>query len=230
MIKYVFFDLDETLIDIKRAQNVAIESLFSLYSFNNATDINSFIKKWDELTDYHYKFYTTKQISYEEQRRRRITDLFKAYNIPLTNDAIDVYNIYLREFENAWAVFDDVKETLEELKKNDYILGLISNGDYGQQVQKMQYVGIYDLFDYINTSSQFEYSKPNPQLFEKIFAMHNINYEKVCYIGDSYKKDILPCRQIGVKSILIDRKGVDYNDPELIKINTLNDVLKLIQK
>ena len=230
MIKYVFFDLDETLIDIKRAQNVAIESLFSLYSFNNATDINSFIKKWDELTDYHYKFYTTKQISYEEQRRRRITDLFKAYNIPLTNDAIDVYNIYLREFENAWAVFDDVKETLEELKKNDYILGLISNGDYGQQVQKMKYVGIYDLFDYINTSSQFEYSKPNPQLFEKIFAMHNINYEKVCYIGDSYKKDILPCRQIGVKSILIDRKGVDYNDPELIKINTLNDVLKFIQK
>ena len=230
MIKYVFFDLDETLIDIKKAQNVAIESLFRLYGFNNATDINSFIKKWDELTDYHYKFYTTKQISYEEQRRRRITDLFKAYNIPLTNDAIDVYNIYLKEFENAWTVFDDVKETLEELKKNDYILGLISNGDYGQQVQKMQYVGIYDLFDYINTSSQFEYSKPNPKLFKTIFAMHNINLEKVCYIGDSYKKDVLPCRQIGVKSILIDRKGVDYSDPELIKINTLNDVLKFIQK
>ena len=98
MIKYVFFDLDETLIDIKKAQNIAIETLFGLYAFNNVTDINSFIKKWDELTDYHYKFYTTKQISYEEQRKRRITDLFKTYNIPLTIDAIDVYNIYLKEF------------------------------------------------------------------------------------------------------------------------------------
>lgn len=229
MIKYVFFDLDETLIDIKKAQNIAIECLFGLYGFNNVTDLNSFIKKWDELTDYHYKFYTTKQISYEEQRKRRIIDLFKAYNIPLTIAAIDVYNIYLKEFENAWTAFDDVKETLKKLKDNNYILGLISNGDYNQQVQKMQKVGIYDMFDYINTSSQFEYSKPNPKLFETIFAMHNINTEEICYIGDSYKKDVLPCRQIGVKAILIDRKGVDYNDLELIKTNTLNNILKLIE-
>ena len=230
MIKYIFFDLDETLIDIKKAQNIAIESLFNLYDFNKVIDLNSFVKKWDDLTDYHYKFYTTKQISYEEQRKRRITDLFKAYNVPLTIEAIDVYNIYLKEFENSWTVFDDVKETLTKLKNNDYILGLISNGDYDQQVQKMQRVGIYDMFDFVNTSSQFEYSKPNPKLFETIFTKHNIDYKKVCYVGDSYKKDILPCRQIGVKSILIDRKGVDYNDPELIKTNNLNDVLMLIQK
>ena len=229
MIKYIFFDLDETLIDIKKAQNDAIESLYGLYGFNNIVDLNSFIKKWDELTDYHYKFYTTKQISYEEQRRRRIIDLFKAYNIPLKIDAIDVYNIYLKEFENAWMVFDDVKETLTELKNKDYILGLISNGDYDQQVQKMKHVGIYDMFDYINTSSQFEYSKPNPQLFETIFAMHNINKKEVCYVGDSYKKDVLPCRQIGVKSILIDRKGIDYNDSELLKINSLTNIIRLIE-
>ncbi len=230
MVKYVFFDLDETLIDIKKAQNIAIESLFNLYDFNKVIDLNSFIKKWDELTDYHYKFYTTKQISYEEQRRRRITDLFKTYNMPLTVSPIDIYNIYLKEFENAWTVFDDVEEVLKELKNNNYVLGLISNGDFDQQVQKMQRVGIYEMFGYVNTSSQFEYSKPNPKLFETIFAMHKINHENICYIGDSYKKDILPCRQLGIKTILIDRKGVDYDDPELIKTNTLKDVLMLIQK
>ena len=228
MIKYVFFDLDETLIDIKKAQNIAIESLFEMYNFNQKTDLDSFIKKWDELTDFHYKFYTSKQISYEEQRRRRIIDLFKTYHIELLSDPMVIYNIYLKVFENAWSVYDDVVETLKELKAKDYILGLISNGDYDQQVQKMKKVGIFEMFDYVNTSSQFEVSKPDTRVYETIFKKHGINYENVCYVGNSYKKDILPCRQLGIKTILIDRKNVDYNDSELVKIDTLSDILKLI--
>lgn len=35
MIKYVFFDLDETLIDIKKAQNEAIKSLYIKYQFTD---------------------------------------------------------------------------------------------------------------------------------------------------------------------------------------------------
>ncbi len=230
MIKYVFFDLDETLIDIKKAQNNAIKSLFEMFGFNNKTTLEDFTKKWDELTDFHYKFYTTKQISYEEQRRRRVVDLFKVYDIMLEQDPIAVYDIYLREFENAWSVFDDVLTTLQTLKNQGYELGLISNGDFSQQVQKMQKVGIYEMFKFVNTSSQFEYSKPNPKVFETVFNMHGINFDEVVYVGDSYKKDILPCRELGVKGILIDRKNVEYNDEELVKVGNLTEVSELLQK
>lgn len=70
--KYIFFDLDFTLIDIKKAQYAAIKDLYNIYKFDNIVDVNSFTNKWDELTDYHYAFYTRKEISYEEQRNRRI--------------------------------------------------------------------------------------------------------------------------------------------------------------
>lgn len=229
MIKYVFFDLDETLIDIKKAQNEAIKSLYIKYQFTDRTTLEEFTKKWDDLTDYHYKFYTAKQISYEEQRRRRVVDLFKGYNVDLDRDPIEIYDIYLREFENAWTVYDDVVDTLKELKKEGYVLGLISNGDFDQQVQKVQKVGIYDMFDFINTSSQFAYSKPDARVYESIFKMHGVGYDEVVYVGNSYKKDILPCRQLGIKNILIDRKNVDYNDAELIKVYSLDEILSIIE-
>lgn len=181
------------------------------------------------MTDYHYKFYTAKQISYEEQRRRRVVDLFKGYNVDLDRDPIEIYDIYLREFENAWTVYDDVVDTLKELKKEGYVLGLISNGDFDQQVQKVQKVGIYDMFDFINTSSQFAYSKPDARVYESIFKMHGVGYDEVVYVGNSYKKDILPCRQLGIKNILIDRKNVDYNDAELIKVYSLDEILSIIE-
>lgn len=47
MIKIIFFDLDETLVDIKYAQNSGVELLYNKYSFSNVTDLNSFIEKWD---------------------------------------------------------------------------------------------------------------------------------------------------------------------------------------
>ena len=229
MIKYVFFDLDETLIDVKKAQNEAIKSLYVKFAFDSKVTLEDFTKKWDELTDYHYKFYTAKQISYEEQRRRRIIDLFKAYGINLNGDAIAIYDIYLREFENAWCVYDDVFDTLRSLKNKGYVLGLISNGDYSQQVQKMQRVGIYEMFDFVNTSSQFEYSKPDIRVYETIFKMHNIAYDELVYVGNSYKKDILPCRQLGIKNIFIDRKGVEIDDKELIKVDSLKKILPIIE-
>ena len=101
MIKYVFFDLDETLIDIKYAQNEAIKSLFNKYDFAAKTDKQEFINTWDKITDYHYKFYTQKQISYSEQRKRRIVDLFKTFKINLTKDPLAVYDEYLKTFEES---------------------------------------------------------------------------------------------------------------------------------
>ena len=48
MKKQIFFDLDITLIDVKKVQYKAIEDLYNIYNFSNRTDVNSFIKKWDE--------------------------------------------------------------------------------------------------------------------------------------------------------------------------------------
>ena len=101
MIKYVFFDIDETLIDIKKAQNSAIISIFNKFSFNKKTNLEAFAKKWDELTHYHYEFYSRKEITYTEQRKRRVRDLFKEWNIKLDEkDELNIYDIYLQEFEN----------------------------------------------------------------------------------------------------------------------------------
>ena len=228
MIEYVFFDLDETLIDIKLAQNKAVESLYVKYGFDTKATLENFIRKWDELTEYHYAFYSRREISYNEQRVRRIVDLFKAFNIVLEEEPLTDY--YLMFFENAWSVYSEVNEVLETLVNRGYKLGIISNGDYDQQLQKIEKTGIRKYFDFINTSSQLEYSKPNPMVYAKVFNMHNINYENVCYVGDNYKKDILPCRSLGIRAILINRNNKHYEYNDLVSINNLKDIIPLIEK
>ena len=155
--------------------------------------------------------------------------MFGDFGVEKLEDSIKIYDIYLKDFENSWCVYDDVIETLKELKTSGYSLGLISNGDYAQQVQKLKKVGIYKPFDYVNTSSEYEFSKPDIRLFETIFNQHNINFDEVIYVGDSYKKDVLPCRELGIKAILIDRKDKDIEDPKLVKIRSLTDLENTIR-
>ena len=53
-MKYIFFDLDITLIDVKKAQYAAIEDLYHIYKFDNVVDVDNFtthIDKDKEIID-----------------------------------------------------------------------------------------------------------------------------------------------------------------------------------
>lgn len=226
-MKYVFFDLDKTLIDVKTAQNKAAEFLFNKYGFSEKTTLTDFIKKWDELTEFYYSFYTRKLISHPEQRRRRIDGLFSFFKVNKDKDGLAIYHDeYLVSFEKEWCLFDDVMPVLKALKKKNYILGIISNGDISEQVRKCKNTKIYKFFSFINSSSQFSVSKPNPELFSMIFNGYKIPFSDVMYVGDSYENDIEPCTQLHIKSVLLDREDVYKNVPSDRKIATLKELLK----
>ena len=124
-------------------------------------------------------------------------------------------------------MYEDVKETIEKLKELGYIIGAISNGDITQQTQKLEKTGIRDLFTYIDTSSEMPFSKPNPKVFETVLEKYNIDYSEFFYIGDSYKKDNIPCQELGIKSIHINRKDEIIEDSNLIQVKTLKEILAM---
>ena len=227
-MKYVFFDLDITLIDVKKAMRDAIVELYNLYNFSDKVDVQSFIDKWDELTDYHYAFYTRKEISYEEQRSRRIIDLFKTYNVDLDKAPLEVYDIYLKFFEDNWCLFDDVYDVIFKLHSLGYKLGVISNGDLSQQSDKLRRTGIYDFFDIVTTSSEYAYSKPDIRLYESIVDRFNIDKDNMVMIGDQAEKDVLPCLEIGIDAIWLNRKNKP-NTYSVKEIKNLNEVFDFIK-
>ena len=226
MKKWIFFDLDSTLIDVKKAQYAAIKDLYNLYKFAEKTDLTSFTKKWDDLTDYHYAFYIRKEISYDEQRNRRVVDLFENYDMPLDKAPQEIYSLYLKSFEDNWCIFEDVYETLKKLHESGYKLGIISNGDLAQQTNKLLHTGIFDFFEIITTSSEYDYSKPDPKLYESIVERFSIKKDEMVMIGDQVEKDILPCLLIGIDAIWLNRKNKE-NANNVREIKSLSDLLDI---
>lgn len=231
MINTIYFDIDGTIIDIKKAQNLACEYMYKYYRFDEKDNLENFLKKWDELTEYHYPFYTRKEISYDEQRRRRIIDLFGHYGVEIkAEDALKIYAVYLEKFENSWILFDDVLPALEKMKNANYKMGIISNGELAQQSQKLEKTGILGYFSAILTSSELSFSKPDLRIFKVACKNIGIGYGDLCYVGDDYEKDILPCKKLGIKAIYINRTNSVINDDEITQVDSFDKILSEINE
>jgi FMN phosphatase YigB (HAD superfamily) len=55
--------------------------------------------------------------------------------------------------------------------------------------------------------------------------------EKICYVGDSVKKDMEPAIKVGMKTILVDYKNQYENEPESsfgARLNNINELTNLL--
>lgn len=202
----IFFDLDGTLLDHKSSEYLGVKTFYKEYKKYFKFEEEIFYKYWRQLADKHFKRYLNGEITFKEQRVQRIKDLFILSGIKLSNEvAENTFNNYLRIYESNWRSFSDVIPCLQQL--DGYKLGIISNGDSKQQLLKLDKIGIKKYFSTIVTSGEVGIAKPNTKLFHLACKSVNESPENCYYIGDDLKSDILPCTEIGMRGIWINRKN-----------------------
>lgn len=225
-IKAVLFDLDDTLVNSKKAEYNAICEFKNLYSEFNEIKDDDFANVWSKITMEIYEKYDNAEISFDEQRIGRMKGLFSNYLINISDeDAQKKFKSYLNIYEKNWILFDDVKEVLEKLKDR-YKLVILSNGDEKQQRKKIEYTGLNKYFSDIVISSEVGYSKPEKEIFEIACKMINVKPKNCIMIGDKYKVDIEGSLNAGMHGIWVNRKKEQLSFEYQIK--ELNELSKYL--
>jgi len=113
------------------------------------------------------------------------------------------------EIEQGWEVsenfelYEDALPVLEELRKAELRLGLVSNG-------------IRDLHDFVAHhrldvdaivgSRAHGYVKPHPTIFQAALQQLGVEPAEAVMVGDSLQEDVEGARALGMHAILIDRE------------------------
>ena len=108
-------------------------------------------------------------------------------------------------------------------------------GQYGKGVlELLEKHSILDCFTFRFTQDDFSITKPDPRYYEQILRKCGVLPEECIMVGDRIDKDIIPARQVGMKTILI-RMGLYKNqqpripfeipDAELDSIKGLTEAL-----
>ena len=211
MTKTIFFDLDDTLITHTKAQN---KSLFLLKEIHfSSVPQKEFNKIWSEKTKIYWKLFTDKKLSFVEQRNQRTKTIWKHFGKNIDIEAAEKIGAeYLRLYESNWRIFKGVKKYLKLLKEKNIPMGIISNGNFEQQIKKITLTNAIKFFEpnLIIVSESVGAAKPDLEIFKTAQEMAKKEKSDIIYFGNDPAQDIEPAKKMGWQAVLV-------NNPKNIK-------------
>lgn len=205
--KAVIFDLDGTLFDHHGSVKKALKIIYNSDSSFQKINFNDFISLYHNILNIFFEQYLSREISWKNQRVYRIKALYAYFDIVL--DEEEAYNVFL-EYESLhklnWKVYDKANILIESLKRIDYKIGLITNGNRQKQIDKLKKTGLINYFDSIIISGDTEVSKPDSSIFNMSLNELEIKNREALFVGDSLKSDIKGANNSGIDSAYIVRE------------------------
>lgn len=221
----IFFDIDNTLIDYDASEKKAITELFETkydISLNEEQ-----VQYWHTISKKYFDRYLHGELKFKEQGTKRFCEMsdFCGRNIEKGEGEL-LFCDYQFLLQKSWVLFSDVNDAIKLLK--DFRLGIISNGKSEQQKTKLLCTNIDDNFEIQLFSEDIGKAKPCEDIFWEAVRRSGEKMTDIFYVGDNVITDIIPCEKLGIKSVLIDRKG--ESDFYGTKINNLCQLERLIKK
>jgi putative hydrolase of the HAD superfamily len=222
-LMFVFFDIDDTLLDHVAAARAGAMALHR--HIGAQVPAEQFVSDWAAALDRNFPRFLAGELSFQGQRRERIRQVVDA---ALTDEAADeVFAGYQDAYEAAWALFPDVLPCLETFSNSR--LGIISNGQVAQQRQKLKKTSIEARFECIVISEECGYAKPSAEIFLEACRRIDASPADAVYVGDRYDVDAEGARRDGLSGIWLDRNRTRtalHESPVVATLDELAGVLR----
>ena len=129
-------------------------------------------------------------------------------------------------------LYEDTKACLKKLS-GIYKIGVIANQSLGT-CERLENFGIRKYIDLVIASAEEGVSKPDRRIFEIALERSGCKPENAVMIGDRIDNDIVPAKQLGMKTIWV-KQGVGSlwnitgeSEKADIEIDNLSDILKYL--
>jgi putative hydrolase of the HAD superfamily len=221
-VSCVLFDMDNTLFDFVAAKLGACKEILSYIEEDrgNSADDPS------ELFGYFLRGV------YGFEDHENIRDYMQERGLFTAQDYRQCCEIYEREKLQNLKLYPGVRHTLDNLKKLDLKLVIITDASKRHALSRLTKVGLLDSFDLLVASDMTGTKKPDPAHF--LFALHSLGTkpEESLVVGDSIRRDMAPARKLGLKTAYAsygDWRPEEEMDPCFdFKLNTFSDLLGCI--
>ncbi len=109
--------------------------------------------------------------------------------------ALELEQIYWRSFLNKAQLFENVIELLDDIRLLGIPTAVVTDLTAQIQFRKLVYFGLDSCFDYVVTSEEAGFDKPNPAAFQ--LALEKLEPKGNCIwmIGDNHVNDIQGARE-----------------------------------
>lgn len=206
MIKAIFFDIDNTLLDFDAYVKESLRAGLSEFGITEYSD--EVYETFERINTELWHRIELGTLTYEELMKIRWNTVFSALGV--SGDGI-AFEKYFKErlFHNAITV-EGAIDILQYLHGR-YILAAASNGPYLQQENRLKISGMKEYFDFLFISESIGYSKPSGEFFDyclkEVNMCGSVSPSEILMVGDSLTSDITGAVNAGMLTCYFDKNG-----------------------
>jgi putative hydrolase of the HAD superfamily len=208
MIKAVFFDLYQTLVHYQPSQ----EELEAKALQNLGITVTAEALRRPILTANEFIYQQIAGRPLSRRSREEVMALYSEYQQIVIKEAgikadqkiVMALLGMMQQAKMDLVLFDDVPAVLDDLKKRDLKLGLISNVER-DMTATLTKLGLASKLDVVVTSQDAGFTKPQPEIFQYALKRAGVQPAEAVYVGDQYQVDIGGAKNAGMQGILLDR-------------------------
>lgn len=189
---FVYFDLDDTLLDHASAERLALADLhgelFPGKTYEATLSIESFQRDYHDTNVELWRRYSIAEITADELRHDRFAVLCDRYG--LKADPLQLSSRYMELYSTHWSVIPGALDAFHSIAASTPV-GIITNGFAVTQHKKLDRFGeIRVASSAIVISEEFGHMKPSRKLFDHASEQANCSGDTILYVGDSWHSDV----------------------------------------
>lgn len=125
------------------------------------------------------------QETYEATYSPNWYSIYEAMGLPKNKwDLAD--QLWMQHYgEQTAQLVSGAEETLRQLQRNGYRMGIVSSGSDSRLTRELKHLGLSDAFEVVVCNEHMRNKKPHPEGLETALRELESPKEQACYVGDS---------------------------------------------
>lgn len=197
LIRFVYFDLDDTLLDHRNAERKALSDVCGMFPGS----LGRFpLAEVQETYHTHnvalWQLYGEGAIGRDELMRLRFERLLEALRLD-TSAPMEVSDCYLQQYARHWTFLDGARDAFFRISDH-FPVGVLTNGFSEVQHAKLDsFPEIRERLAALVVSEDVGFLKPHPAIFQHATDAAGVEAASILYVGDSYRSDVSGARGAG---------------------------------
>ncbi len=188
-LKYIYFDLDNTLLDHNKAESKSHKAIYDHYPALRKTTLNEWLETYKIVNHNLWVKYQDGEIDRDTLHFSRFHDTMEELGLS-TENSEEVGVTYMQKYRNFWDWVDQAEETLK-LASHSFGVGIITNGFKETQHKKFEKLALHKYTGHMIISEELGVLKPHHKVFDYATETAGVEREEILYVGDSYSSDVM---------------------------------------
>lgn len=213
MIKAIIFDLDNTLYNYDRCNELAEKKLIQMVS-KDLLISQEVARNLLKNAKKNIKNQLGDDVAASHNRLLYMQNICEQMEANPLIYAMKFYNCYWETMLEEMRPFDYVIPLFKKIHDKGLKIAILTDLTAHIQYRKLDKLGICDYIDCIVTSEEAGAEKPSNRMFELALKKLQVEQNEALMVGDSVKKDIEGAKQCNIRGILFETENRIKEDIE----------------